>query len=222
MNFLEALKSTGLQKVRFLLKNKYESELDFQREWVKAFDANLAKVRGYWFNHRFLAELLDVCCIRASDRVLDVGCGLASVLNFVGDCQKFAVDPLADEYLKLHSFGDINLKRAYGEYLLFPSEYFDVVFCSNALDHTSEPRQVVSEIYRVLKSDGYAVIVVEIFGKKFRRDPGHPHVFTVSDVLELTSAFSIVFQKTATWDVDDVYPKTVDVKRTDLILLLQK
>ena len=221
MNCIEAFKATGLQKLRYFLKNKYDTELNYQRKWVKAYDANLEKVRSCWFNQRFLAEILEVCSLGESDRVLDIGCGLASVLNFVGCCQKFAVDPLADEYLKLHKFDDMTLKKGYGEYLPFPSEYFDAVFCTNALDHTSEPRKVVSEIYRVLKPNGYAVVLVEIFSNNFWRDPAHPHTFTASDVLELMSAFDVIIQRNATRNVNTLDPKE-KVQRNDLILLLQK
>lgn len=42
----------------------------------------------------------------------------------------------------------------------FLDESFDAVICKSVLEHVENPFQVVSEIYRVLKSDGVAIVYV--------------------------------------------------------------
>jgi SAM-dependent methyltransferase len=42
----------------------------------------------------------------------------------------------------------------------FPSATFDVVLCSHVLEHVDEDRQAMSEILRVLKPEGFAILMV--------------------------------------------------------------
>jgi len=44
----------------------------------------------------------------------------------------------------------------------FPDETFDVIYCSHVLEHISEDKQALREFHRVLKSDGWAILLVPI------------------------------------------------------------
>jgi len=44
----------------------------------------------------------------------------------------------------------------------FPDEHFDVIICSHVLEHVSDDVQAMSELYRVLKLGGWAVLQVPI------------------------------------------------------------
>jgi ubiquinone/menaquinone biosynthesis C-methylase UbiE len=44
------------------------------------------------------------------------------------------------------------------ENMLFREDLFDFVFCLNAFEHISDPKKALSEIWRVLKTDGFAFI----------------------------------------------------------------
>lgn len=206
---------TDLHKIRYLMKNKYRSELDFQLELVKQFDNRLDITHNIWIKHRFLSEIVNLCGITEETRILDVGCGFVSVLHFL-EGKKYAIDPLAEEYLQHDVFGEIKLQVGFGEFIPFLSKFFDVVFCTNALDHTTDPVKVVAEMRRVLKPKGFLVVVVEVFEKKIRRDSGHPHAFTVASAKQLVADCNIIFDGVSVWN------PTQTTERKDLVMVMKK
>ncbi len=44
-----------------------------------------------------------------------------------------------------------------------PDNTFDVIYCSHVLEHVPDDRKAISEFYRVLKQNGWAVILVPLF-----------------------------------------------------------
>ena len=53
----------------------------------------------------------------------------------------------------------------------YPDEYFDIVYCSHVLEHVQDDRQAMREFYRVLKKDGWAILLVPITAEKTFEDP---------------------------------------------------
>jgi SAM-dependent methyltransferase len=48
----------------------------------------------------------------------------------------------------------------------FPDAYFAVIYCSHVLEHIVDDRQAMREFYRVLKPDGWAILLVPISAEK--------------------------------------------------------
>ncbi len=44
----------------------------------------------------------------------------------------------------------------------YPDESFDIIYCSHVLEHVLDDRQAMREFFRVLKVDGWAIILVPI------------------------------------------------------------
>jgi len=223
-SFISAFKHTRLHKLRYLLRNKYDAELDFQKNWNPIFLANPKATLDYWNEHLCLQTIKRVCNITDSTKILGVGCSPSTVLQFI-DGKKYAIDPLADEYKKFlltHNFGEINLRKGYGEFIPFADDSFDVVFCTNVLDHTSNPEKVISEIFRVLNSSGRLVLVVEVFSVCGVRDVAHPSCFTVGAVQSLLERFEVVFNRVVAWNPHGFYFKARDNFKTDLVLVAKK
>lgn len=53
----------------------------------------------------------------------------------------------------------------------FPDESFDVIYCSHVLEHVADDRKAIKEFRRVLKRDGWAILLVPILGEKTFEDP---------------------------------------------------
>jgi ubiquinone/menaquinone biosynthesis C-methylase UbiE len=189
-------KTFGFGRFLNFVYNKYDAELLSQREWVKEFKENRSKVLKYWKKYRYLDDINAICNITEDTKVLDVGCGVSTVLHYIKG-KRFGIDPLADEYSKLYKYPEgMNIKKGFGENITFPDEKFDVVFCTNVLDHVTDPKKTVDEIYRVLKASGYFVLTLETFREKITRGLAHPHSFIKRDVYSLLEGrFEMRFEK---------------------------
>ncbi|AMO66988.1 hypothetical protein AZF00_01140 [Zhongshania aliphaticivorans] len=53
----------------------------------------------------------------------------------------------------------------------FGDNSFDIIFCSHVLEHVPEDKKALSELYRVLKPGGWAIILVPIEGERTIEDP---------------------------------------------------
>jgi SAM-dependent methyltransferase len=53
----------------------------------------------------------------------------------------------------------------------YPDETFDVIYCSHVLEHVSDDRRAMREFRRVLKPDGWAVLLVPITADSTFEDP---------------------------------------------------
>ncbi|MCI0619618.1 class I SAM-dependent methyltransferase [Candidatus Wolfebacteria bacterium] len=158
------------------------------------------RAREYWRTYRFLEDIQAMIGLNNQSAVLDVGCGIATVLHFVPGKEKIGVDPLGCWYAEVYEYpAPIRVLSGQGEQLGFPEARFDAVFCSNALDHVSDHLRTLSEIKRVTKANGYFVLTVEIHPAEhdYARDPHHPHTFSkkaVRTMLE-TTGWEILFER---------------------------
>lgn len=173
-------------------REKEAHELEFQKIWQQ-YDRDIlkGKLLEYWKTYRFFDEVRSFITPLRGKRVLDIGCGVISVLNLIKEpgAELHGIDPLVDEYRKLYRLDEgIGWSAAPGEEVPFPDGYFDVVFCTNVLDHTEDPDRVLSEIRRALKDGGLLVLTVDVFKTSEARDAAHPHSFTDERVDGLISS----------------------------------
>jgi ubiquinone/menaquinone biosynthesis C-methylase UbiE len=68
-------------------------------------------------------------------------------------------------------FGLDNLStQAVGEYLPYPSDYFDFIYCFAVLEHTQQPIRCIDEMIRVVRHRGWVFVVTPDY-----RQPYEPH-----------------------------------------------
>lgn len=53
----------------------------------------------------------------------------------------------------------------------FPEKTFDVIYCSHVLEHVQDDRTAIGEFHRVLKDDGWAILLVPIVASETYEDP---------------------------------------------------
>lgn len=53
----------------------------------------------------------------------------------------------------------------------YPDSFFDVIYCSHVLEHVQDDKKAMGEFFRVLKPDGWAVLIVPINAEKTFEDP---------------------------------------------------
>ena len=111
------------------------------------------------------------------DQVLEVGCGrgfyLGAILKLVKGVMVVGLDN-NEKYLKMArtiSGGKAKVIKGNAVYLPFAKGTFDKVICSEVLEHVREDWKVASEIYRVLKPGGKALISVPNKNYPYWLDP---------------------------------------------------
>jgi SAM-dependent methyltransferase len=82
--------------------------------------------------------------------VLDVGCGQRPYSDLFADCEYIGLNPSLDD-------ADPDIVGT-AVSLPIASESIDLVFCTQVLEHVSEPALLMSECYRVLKAGRHLVL----------------------------------------------------------------
>ncbi len=201
-------KRLGLSKAWGALLDKHTAELTFQTRWAKAYKDNSAALERdleqFWSKYRCLDKIKELCEIGEESTVLDVGCGIATVLHILRG-NRFGIDPLAEEYRKMYNYPcGISVMKGEGENIPFDDGFFDFVFCSNVLDHVTDPAATLEEVRRVLKPGGFFILIVEIFSGQIKRNSAHPHSLGLNDLNELVnSGFENLHGEKVPWHSDD-------------------
>ena len=185
---------------RLRLRRKEDWEFRWQSaKWAALFrePANQAKCEEYWVRYRHLDDIRRLVPMDERTSILDVGCGISTVLHFLPG-RRVGVDPLGDRYKAIYDYPkELDIRRGYAERLPGGDGSFDVVFCSNCIDHTSDPAQGIAEIARVLRPGGHFVLTCEVFDEDPGvRNAGHPHGITAEKLRALVAGFEPV----AAWD----------------------
>jgi SAM-dependent methyltransferase len=97
----------------------------------------------------------------------------------------FPSDILSDEYNQILAENNITplvpVMRQDMEHLTYPDNFFDIVHCCNALDHTFNPLTAIGEMYRVCKLGGFIYLKHYVNeGKKERYRGLHSWNFDIS------------------------------------------
>lgn len=125
----------------------------------------------YWHWRRF-HEISSV--IKPVDGpILDIGCHSGTfttrILSKVKSRQIYGVDISHSAIRAINKkIPDGHFEIADASNLPFKDNFFEAIFCLEVLEHVDNPSSVLAEIKRVLKDEGYGVILVPTDNKLFR------------------------------------------------------
>lgn len=114
-----------------------------------------------FIEHRRLSAIVRLLDVRPGERLLEVGCGGGHVLRMFPQADRTGVDVSGRMINKARrNLGDAPVRLLKGELqeVGLSDGEFDAVICTEVLEHTVDPRAVLSEIRRVLRPGGRAVI----------------------------------------------------------------
>ena len=141
-----------------------------------------------------------------------MGCGPGVTLKLLATTNKIFGLDLVDEYLKMAKengyYRTINCDVEDG--LPFDFSTFDIVICTDLMEHVFNTEFVGKEIYRVLKDDGYAILNVpnhNVLERRFRFLLGKG--INIHHNVEDWNYFHIRF---FTWDSWNKYLKRIGFK----------
>jgi len=78
------------------------------------------------------------------------------------------------DYISIDLYNRLMIVQMDVTKMTFPDTNFDIILCSNVLEHIKNDVKAISEIYRVLKPGGFALILVPIGGEKTFEDSTIP------------------------------------------------
>lgn len=116
-----------------------------------------------WHQSRFrtISEMLP----SEAGKILDIGChggtftGLIAAVTNTQEVYGIDISHKAIKFAKKR-FPQFNFQVADAQNLPFGAKFFDGVTCLEVLEHVDEPEKVLLEIKRVLKKNGWALILV--------------------------------------------------------------
>ncbi len=100
-------------------------------------------------------EIIPRLRTHASGKLLDVGCGNTPFRKFL--------DNLIVEYHTLDlepKFPEVNFVADVQDMRMVPSETYDVVLCTEVVEHVPQPAKAISEVHRILKPHGKLILTV--------------------------------------------------------------
>lgn len=123
-------------------------------------EVSFARFSQYWWSNRFYA-LLAKRYGPSNGHLLEVGCGMGDLLQFLAaDYTVFGTD--------INSWGLIQSRKKLpkGNFVLvsaedlhvFPPDAFQIVIAKHVVEHLQHPEQAISEMSRVLATDGLLVL----------------------------------------------------------------
>ncbi len=139
-------------------------ELNFWKGFIKS-----ENFINNWIPDKRTPELMDdiyeyinrFCLLDENHSVLDVGSGVVSILRGTVPAKQLqAVDPLANEYVKIFNYEKYGISKPLNiaaEKIPF-KEAYDIVHISNALDHTQDPKLAFEKLFAAVKPGGSLII----------------------------------------------------------------
>ena len=95
-------------------------------------------------------------------KILDVGCGVKPYSPFFKE--------KAEMYIGVDMNSTLNADAVCAaENLPFANGFFDVIICTQVLEHVNDPRKVIEEMHRVLKKEG--LLILSTHGIWFKHAP---------------------------------------------------
>ena len=135
------------------------------------------ELRHWWFRgrRRVLVDMLrqEQCSSGGSARILDYGCGTGgNTPAYAAFGAVVGIEPDPGAVRLAHTRGQAQYCRSNGTNLPFRQAAFDAVLASDVLEHIEDDVEALSEIARVLKPGGVAIVSV----------PAHQWLFSRHDV----------------------------------------
>ncbi len=127
----------------------------YDRGWQGGLEKGKEQRGNLQTNLEFLARTK---LLKSGDRILEIGCGIGTVVFELGrqgyDATGTDISGVAIEY-GLAKYGDIRLEVQPAEELAFDDETFDMVLSFDLFEHIAPIDRHVAEVRRVLKPHGY-------------------------------------------------------------------
>ncbi|MBS0377890.1 MAG: class I SAM-dependent methyltransferase [Proteobacteria bacterium] len=150
-----------------------ESEGSSSRDLRAIYDEIYKNHENVWVDQGRSSEFLSyfgaLTRATASESVLEVGCGEGQLLRQLAGREKYGIDPSLQALLRAQRGSSGKYAVARAEELPFASGVFDLAISVGVMEHFQDVDAATSEIWRVLKSGGRYVALIQTDMTKFQR-----------------------------------------------------
>jgi 2-polyprenyl-3-methyl-5-hydroxy-6-metoxy-1,4-benzoquinol methylase len=143
------------------MKRTNEPQINTKPYWNYIYTTPAKRV-DYWTPTRRFTVALQF--IKDGDKVIDIGCGVGVLTRMIQQerkgCEVWGTD-ISDEVIKNNTIGDPSTQYQVGyagDQNDLPSNYFDVVFSGEVIEHLELPDRLFTEAFRILKPGGKLII----------------------------------------------------------------
>jgi SAM-dependent methyltransferase len=124
---------------------------------------------------KILTQLLSENAVPAPAVVMDLGCGEGDSVDFFRrlnpDVQWVGLDIEDSPEVRRRKRKDAQFHSFDGVHMPFDMDHFDLVYCTQVMEHVRRPRELLAEVGRVLKPDGWFV------GSTSQLEPYHSYSY---------------------------------------------
>ncbi len=125
--------------------------------------------------------------------VLEVGCGEGRGIDLIIDkCKSYTaidkIEPVIDQLRKKYPFGKF-LSGNIPPLTQFSNNSFDRIFSFQVIEHIEDDHLFLSEINRILKPGGIALITTPNRPRSLSRNPWHTREYTAQELTDLAKKY---------------------------------
>jgi ubiquinone/menaquinone biosynthesis C-methylase UbiE len=116
-----------------------------------------------WIERRRLRAIRALVTPRPGERLLEVGCGGGHVLRQFPECELTGIDVSGEMIARARrNLGKMRVELHKGQLrdLMLPAGSFDVIVCSEVLEHVVDPDEELRQMGRLLKPGGRVVVTL--------------------------------------------------------------
>jgi len=137
--------------------------------------------------HTRLRVIAEMATGQPTDTILEVGCGGGHILDRITAGTLYGVDlsPFMLEKARARLGDRATIVKGDGQRLPFDDGMFTTVVCSEVIEHVPDPAALISEIARVLKPGGTAIISI----------PNEPLINRLKSTLRALGLFNVLLNK---------------------------
>lgn len=143
--------------------NEKEIKINSRKAFDKQADSYDYDIKGE-HARRMYDKIMNVLNDITYSNFLDLGCGTGEMIKIILEHNKNKIGYGIDISKKMIQVAKrklpetVSLKVGDSEKLPYEDEYFDVVYCNDSFHHYPRPKNVINEVFRVLKKEGIFIV----------------------------------------------------------------
>lgn len=119
-------------------------------------------------------------------KLLDIGCGLGSLLMYYKNSVGVDINHYNINYCKKNN---LNAKKIDNNHLPFSIKSFDSVVMDNVLEHIQNPNDLIIQIKKILIKDG--ILIIGVPGEKgYQKDKDHKKFYDIQKLIKLLDNYN--------------------------------